>query len=284
MRKCSVIVFVLAAACGGGDDGGGAIDAPEAIDAPIDADPTTLPHFSFFVSLKALQELSNNPLGFGGDLRFGETGPGAGLRGADKLCATIAERRMPGAGAKPWRAFLSASDDGAGNVVHAIDRIGPGPWYDRNGRLLAPDLASLMGIRPAGRRRRDQERLPQRGRRPQPRSGPDRPGRQPRHVDRRQRRRAVRGADPDLPRLDRQRRQRGPRGRAPGRALVAARQHQPPDQLVDVVAHRVGLRARGLAHRDGPARSDLEHRGLGRRLRRVLLLRVGAVRPTRVAR
>ena len=127
-------------ACGGGDDG-----------PPPDADPHTLPKFSFFVtSLKALQELSGNPEGFGGDLRFGETGPGAGLRGADKLCATIAERSMAGAAGKGWRAFLSASSDGNGNVVHAIERIGTGPWYDRTGRLLATDVASLMSIRPLG--------------------------------------------------------------------------------------------------------------------------------------
>ncbi|MEZ4398390.1 MAG: hypothetical protein R3B06_00120 [Kofleriaceae bacterium] len=139
------------AACGGGDDPAGDGDAATAIDAAVDADPTTLPRFSFFVtSLRALQELSGNPMGFGGDLRFGETGPGAGLRGADKLCATIAERSMPGAASKQWRAFLSASDDGAGNVVNAIERIGPGPWYDRNERLLAPDVASLMSIRPQG--------------------------------------------------------------------------------------------------------------------------------------
>ncbi len=151
MRKLSVFAILMMAACGGGDGDTPAIDAPEAIDAPIDADPTTLPHFSFFVtSLKALQELSGNPMGFGGDLRFGETGPGAGLRGADKLCATIAERSMPGASAKQWRAFLSASDDGNGNVVNAIQRIGAGPWYDRLGRMLAPNVASLMGIRPAG--------------------------------------------------------------------------------------------------------------------------------------
>ncbi len=131
------------AACGSGSDAG-----------PPDADPHTLPHFSFFVtSLRALQDLSGNPMGFGGDLRFGETGgvgSGAGLRGADKICTTIAERSMPGAGAKQWRAFLSATGDGNGNVVHAVDRIGTGPWYDRNGRLLAPDLASLMNIRPVG--------------------------------------------------------------------------------------------------------------------------------------
>ena len=129
------------AACGGGDDGA----------VPVDADPHTLPHFSFFVtSLRALQELSNNQQGFGGDLRFGETGPGAGVRGADKICATIAERSMPGAGAKQWRAFLCATNDGNGAPVHAIDRIGAGPWYDRTGRLLAPDKQSLLSIRPQG--------------------------------------------------------------------------------------------------------------------------------------
>ena len=107
--------------------------------------------FSFFVtSLKALQELSGSQEGFGGDLRFGETGPGAGLRGADKICATIAEKSMPGAGAKQWRAFLSAVDDGNGNQVNAIDRIGEGPWYDRLGRTFALTKADVMSERPVG--------------------------------------------------------------------------------------------------------------------------------------
>ncbi len=133
-------------ACGG-DDGASTTDA--SIDAPVDADVTTLPRFSFFVtSIKAMRELSGSQDGFGGDLRFGETGANAGIRGADKLCTTIAERSMPGSGAKQWRAFLSASNDGTGAQVHAIDRIGPGPWYDRLGRALAPDKASLMFIRP----------------------------------------------------------------------------------------------------------------------------------------
>src|SRR5690242_11683854 len=52
----------------------------------------TLDKFSFFVtSLAAMQALSGSQAGFGGDLRYGETGPGAGLRGADKICAAIAE-------------------------------------------------------------------------------------------------------------------------------------------------------------------------------------------------
>jgi len=65
--------------------------------------------FSFFVtSYKGLQRLSGSSLGFGGDLRYGETGAGAGLRGADKICTAIAEMSMPGSGAKGWHAFLSA--------------------------------------------------------------------------------------------------------------------------------------------------------------------------------
>ena len=107
--------------------------------------------FSFFVtSLRALQELSGSQDGFGGDLRFGETGPGAGLRGADKICATIAEKSMPGAGKKQWRAFLSAVADENGNQVDAIDRIGEGPWYDRLGRLLAANKADVLTERPTG--------------------------------------------------------------------------------------------------------------------------------------
>lgn len=100
-------------------------------------------------SLVALQALSGNDQGFGGDLSYGETGEGAGLRGADKLCTEIAERSMPGAGAKGWRAFLSAVAAGPGATpVHAIERIGEGPWYDRLGRLFANDKSELIGFRP----------------------------------------------------------------------------------------------------------------------------------------
>jgi hypothetical protein len=105
--------------------------------------------FSFFVTSQAsLIALSGSNDGFGGDLRYGETGPGAGLRGADKICAAVAERSMEGNG-KTWRAFLSATDDGAGNQVNAIDRIGEGPWYDRLGRLVANDKSELLNERPS---------------------------------------------------------------------------------------------------------------------------------------
>lgn len=128
-------------------DDPGLVQDPGPVDTGVDV--ASLPKFSFFVtSLKAMRKLSGSQDGFGGDLRFGETGPGAGLRGADKICATIAEASLPGAGAKPWRAFLSATADENGQVVNAIDRIGNGPWYDRLGRLLAPSKADLMSERP----------------------------------------------------------------------------------------------------------------------------------------
>ncbi|MFO0556093.1 MAG: hypothetical protein U0271_47390 [Polyangiaceae bacterium] len=107
--------------------------------------------FSFFVtSLRAMQELSGSQEGFGGDLRYGETGPGAGLRGADKICAAVAERSMPGSSVKKWHAFLSATADENGIQVNAIDRVGQGPWYDRLGRLFAATKADLMTERPTG--------------------------------------------------------------------------------------------------------------------------------------
>ncbi len=127
---------------GAGTSGSGAGGSSTSSTAPAE-------HFSFFVtSLVAIQELSGSQAGFGGDLRFGETGPGAGLRGADKICATIADKSMPGAGQKVWRAFLSAKADENGNQVNAIDRVGEGPWYDRLGRVFALTKADLLTERP----------------------------------------------------------------------------------------------------------------------------------------
>ncbi|MDX2093842.1 MAG: hypothetical protein SFX73_38770 [Kofleriaceae bacterium] len=75
--------------------------------------------------------------GFGGNL--------GGLNGADAICQRAASD--VGAGRKTWRAFLSVTTNGG---VNAIDRIGDGPWYDRNGRLVAQNKAGLLGTRPAG--------------------------------------------------------------------------------------------------------------------------------------
>jgi hypothetical protein len=132
------------------DAGQAPIDAgtttPDAGTAPADAGATTPdagagPGFSFFVtSLEAMQQLSGSPDGFGGN--FG------GVEGADRICQTIAEG--VGQGGKTWRAFLSATRGGDGQPVHAIERIGSGPWYDANGRLVATGVAGLLGNRPDG--------------------------------------------------------------------------------------------------------------------------------------
>jgi hypothetical protein len=111
--------------------------------------PTDLPKFSFFVtSLEAMRKLSGNQQGFGGDLTFGKAD---GLSGADEICRQTAELGMTGAGQKQWRAFLSTTTGGAnGGPVHAIDRLGNGPWYDRLGRLVAMTKADLLNTRPKG--------------------------------------------------------------------------------------------------------------------------------------
>jgi hypothetical protein len=133
-----------------GQSSGGASAGSSASGGSAGSGPPSTEKFSFFVtSLKAMVELSKNKDGFGGDLRFGETGDGAGLRGADKICTTIAEKSMPGNN-KTWRAFLSATKGADGNVVNAIERIGEGPWYDRAGRLVAMNLGDLGQVRPQG--------------------------------------------------------------------------------------------------------------------------------------
>ena len=110
---------------------------------------STAGKFSFFVvSYAAVQKIAGNTKGLGGDLRHGQTGAGAGLKGADKICSEVAEGAMAGAGSKTWHAFLSATADENGKQVNAIDRIGEGPWYDRLGRLFANNLSELYYDRP----------------------------------------------------------------------------------------------------------------------------------------
>lgn len=147
MRIGALVLCAVVCGCGGSTTSTGTWDGDGGVVIGEGGviDPTTLDHFSFFVtSMSAMQELSGSANGFGGDLRFGETGDGAGLRGADKLCATIAERSMAGGGQKRWRAFLSTS------TVDAIDRLGDGPWYDRLGRVVAGSKSELLADRPTG--------------------------------------------------------------------------------------------------------------------------------------
>jgi hypothetical protein len=71
------------------------------------------------------------------------SGKGAGfggLAGADKLCQSLAA--AVGAGGREWRAYLSTQGAGA---VNARDRIGPGPWQNVKGVVVAKNVADLHG-------------------------------------------------------------------------------------------------------------------------------------------
>ncbi len=64
-----------------------------------------------------------------------------GLEGADAHCLRLAE--VVGAGAKPWRAYLSTQGVGGGGAVNARDRIGPGPWINAKGVEIAATIDAL---------------------------------------------------------------------------------------------------------------------------------------------
>jgi len=67
-----------------------------------------------------------------------------GLAGADRLCQELAT--AAGAGKKQWRAYLSTTATGGGKLVHARDRIGKGPWYTADGRLVARNVDELHDL------------------------------------------------------------------------------------------------------------------------------------------
>jgi hypothetical protein len=73
--------------------------------------------------------------GRGGDL--------GGLAGADAHCQKLAT--AAGAGNRVWRAYLSTQAPALAdpNFVNARDRIGPGPWYNAKGVLIARNVEDL---------------------------------------------------------------------------------------------------------------------------------------------
>jgi len=67
-----------------------------------------------------------------------------GLDGADRHCQALAE--SVGSGDRTWRAYLSKTEVyQVSPEVNARDRIGPGPWYNANGVLIALNVADLHG-------------------------------------------------------------------------------------------------------------------------------------------
>jgi hypothetical protein len=87
--------------------------------------PPQSPTMTFFVT-------SAGP-GKGADL--------GGLEGADRQCQTLAQ--SAGAGNKTWRAYLSTQAAGNTPAVNARDRIGPGPWQNFKGEVVAQSVEDL---------------------------------------------------------------------------------------------------------------------------------------------
>jgi hypothetical protein len=83
-----------------------------------------VPEMSFFISSVGS--------GKGADL--------GGLDGADRHCQSLAA--AAGAGKRTWRAYLSTTGSPS---VNARDRIGKGPWYNFEGRLIARNVDELHG-------------------------------------------------------------------------------------------------------------------------------------------
>ena len=63
-----------------------------------------------------------------------------GLAGADQHCQKLAE--AAGAGGRTWHAYVSTQGP---NAVNARDRIGPGPWSNAKGVVIARSVAELHG-------------------------------------------------------------------------------------------------------------------------------------------
>jgi hypothetical protein len=68
-------------------------------------------------------------IGKGGDL--------GGLAGADAHCQRLATATAAGAGSRTWRAYLSTQPRDGQGAISARDRIGPGPWYNFKGDMIA---------------------------------------------------------------------------------------------------------------------------------------------------
>jgi hypothetical protein len=79
--------------------------------------------------------VSSTGSGRGGDL--------GGLAGADRLCTSLAT--AAGAGNRTWRAYLSTVPVPGTAGVNARDRIGPGPWKNVSGVVVAQNVTELHG-------------------------------------------------------------------------------------------------------------------------------------------
>src|SRR4051794_40970636 len=92
--------------------------------------------------------LSGSVQGQQADMSFFVTSVGSGkgadlggLAGADAHCQSLAQ--AAGAGNKTWRAYLSTNAAAQGGPLNARDRIGPGPWKNAKGVVIAQNVDDL---------------------------------------------------------------------------------------------------------------------------------------------
>jgi hypothetical protein len=119
-----LVVLSLGVGCGGSSERPDAAGNPS--DAPIDTPASS--NFSFFITS------AGHPNG--GDFRRSAADTD-GLAGADEFCQMKATAAVPASASRQWRAYLSTS------TVNARDRIGAGPWFNRNGVMIAASVAAL---------------------------------------------------------------------------------------------------------------------------------------------
>jgi hypothetical protein len=128
-RGTLLCVIVLLSACG-------ETDAPG---VPPDTQSTaeSVPEVIAMGGAKSVTTFFITSVGLGRGADLG------GLAGADAHCQALAEAEY--AGDHTWRAYLSAMATGTAPAVHARDRIGPGPWYNAEGLLIAANVERLHG-------------------------------------------------------------------------------------------------------------------------------------------
>jgi hypothetical protein len=127
----TLALALLALALVSGCDGDPSPANPDGPPGGSDGPPGDTPagsSFSFFVTS------TGGPAG--GDLRR-TPADADGLAGADELCRSKAAAAVPASATRAWRAYLSTA------TVNARDRIGAGPWFNRNGAMVASSVENL---------------------------------------------------------------------------------------------------------------------------------------------
>ena len=109
----------------------------------IPTGPSILALFLLFTALGAAQAQQADMTFFVTSAGMGKGADLGGLAGADAWCGKLA--MAAGAKATQWHAYLSTQAADGAAAVNARDRIGPGPWRNAKGAVIANDVADLHG-------------------------------------------------------------------------------------------------------------------------------------------